>query len=655
MSAPPRSAMPAGASSRPRRVGRARAAQAGPIRTIHVSDAGRFGFARLEAREQGIEAFGYVVANRVMGAALWEKLQRRSAAHAARAGARVEALQIAADGGAASASAGADGGRDASTAHAWSWRPTARTRGARRGRHRRGRRGLRSGGDGGERGERIGRTTARPTSASRPPARWRCCRCTTVATAVVWTCSAGGGAAAARTGRCRLPGASCRPRFGWRAGRFMRAGTRASYPLKLTRAAATVAARTVLIGNAAQALHPVAGQGFNLGLRDAAMLAEVHRGSAPAMPARAELLQTLRRVARAGSQRRDPLHRWTGQAVRRCAPRHGAAAQPRAAAVRPRAAGQERARRVSAGFGGHAPRLARGLPVRRWLSVDVCRRRRPGRRVRGDAARAAPACAASRCSSRSCRSLRHPAARSMPAWSALSRASEKHAAGPPAPGSGIAGERLAALRAHARLARERGAGERRRAGVRCRGRRRTEPRLHRREPPAAGGTARSLQRRRRAAAARRTSRALTLEADGVTLSTESASCVARLVIGADGAHSAVRAAAGLRRRHARLPPDRHRRQRRHRDARTSTPPGSASCATARSPSCRSATARSSIVWSADEARAQALLGTARGRVRRGARRRPRTARSARRGSPARAVRFPCATSRPRATSPQRWR
>jgi 2-octaprenyl-6-methoxyphenol hydroxylase len=68
-------------------------------------------------------------------------------------------------------------------------------------------------------------------------------------------------------------------RFGWRAGRFVRAGVRASYPLKLTRAATTVAARTVLIGNAAQALHPVAGQGFNLGLRDAAMLAEVIVGA----------------------------------------------------------------------------------------------------------------------------------------------------------------------------------------------------------------------------------------------------------------------------------------------------------------------------------------------------------------------------------------
>src|SRR6185312_4554155 len=50
------------------------APQAAGIRTIHVSDAGRFGFARLRAEEQGIEAFGYVVANRVIGAALWQKL-----------------------------------------------------------------------------------------------------------------------------------------------------------------------------------------------------------------------------------------------------------------------------------------------------------------------------------------------------------------------------------------------------------------------------------------------------------------------------------------------------------------------------------------------------------------------------------------------------
>src|SRR5262249_39456441 len=52
------------------------AAEAAAIRTIHVSDAGRFGFARLTAVEQGIDAFGYVISNRVIGAALWDKLQK---------------------------------------------------------------------------------------------------------------------------------------------------------------------------------------------------------------------------------------------------------------------------------------------------------------------------------------------------------------------------------------------------------------------------------------------------------------------------------------------------------------------------------------------------------------------------------------------------
>jgi 2-octaprenyl-6-methoxyphenol hydroxylase len=63
--------------------------------------------------------------------------------------------------------------------------------------------------------------------------------------------------------------------FGWRAGAALQLGRRASYPLSLQQADATVATRAVLLGNASQALHPVAGQGFNLGLRDAAELAEV--------------------------------------------------------------------------------------------------------------------------------------------------------------------------------------------------------------------------------------------------------------------------------------------------------------------------------------------------------------------------------------------
>ena len=62
--------------------------------------------------------------------------------------------------------------------------------------------------------------------------------------------------------------------FGTRLGRFTGTSARASYKLGLN-AHAAATARTVAIGNAAQTLHPVAGQGLNLGLRDAAVLARL--------------------------------------------------------------------------------------------------------------------------------------------------------------------------------------------------------------------------------------------------------------------------------------------------------------------------------------------------------------------------------------------
>jgi 2-octaprenyl-6-methoxyphenol hydroxylase len=60
--------------------------------------------------------------------------------------------------------------------------------------------------------------------------------------------------------------------LGYRLGRFLRVGQRQLYPLSLTRAEQTVGPGWVLLGNAAQSLHPIAGQGFNLGLRDVAQL-----------------------------------------------------------------------------------------------------------------------------------------------------------------------------------------------------------------------------------------------------------------------------------------------------------------------------------------------------------------------------------------------
>ncbi len=62
--------------------------------------------------------------------------------------------------------------------------------------------------------------------------------------------------------------------FGWRLGRVTHAGKRSAYPLALTTASQSISHRLALVGNAAQTLHPIAGQGFNLGLRDVMSLAE---------------------------------------------------------------------------------------------------------------------------------------------------------------------------------------------------------------------------------------------------------------------------------------------------------------------------------------------------------------------------------------------
>ena len=63
--------------------------------------------------------------------------------------------------------------------------------------------------------------------------------------------------------------------FGDRVGQFLSVGQRMSFPLKLSTIKTNEAQHLVVIGNAAQTMHPVAGQGFNIGLRDAWNLAEI--------------------------------------------------------------------------------------------------------------------------------------------------------------------------------------------------------------------------------------------------------------------------------------------------------------------------------------------------------------------------------------------
>lgn len=88
--------------------------------------------------------------------------------------------------------------------------------------------------------------------------------------------------------------------FGDRAGRFVAAGPRASFPLKLRTVNSTIALRTVIAGNAAQAMHPIAGQGLNVGLRDAGTLAAVLAANRGGDPGDAAALERYRQ-----SRRRD--------------------------------------------------------------------------------------------------------------------------------------------------------------------------------------------------------------------------------------------------------------------------------------------------------------------------------------------------------------
>ena len=90
-------------------------------------------------------------------------------------------------------------------------------------------------------------------------------------------------------------------RFGERAGRFVAVSSRAVHRVGLRVAERTTVGRAVLIGNAAQALHPVAGQGFNLGLRDAWELARAMRDRGVGDEGLLESYRARRRIDRAGA------------------------------------------------------------------------------------------------------------------------------------------------------------------------------------------------------------------------------------------------------------------------------------------------------------------------------------------------------------------
>ncbi|MEO8064777.1 MAG: 2-octaprenyl-6-methoxyphenyl hydroxylase [Pseudomonadota bacterium] len=343
----------------------AMAAESTPIRAIHVSDAGRFGVARLDAREQGVHAFGYVVPNRAIGRALWQALREvpnvTLAVPAQVKGATLRddgvvldvvtevstergpervteriraAVAVAADGAGSvlRASAGIDASVEdyeqvAIVVNAATERPNN--------------------------GEAFERFTPSGPLAVLPV--------TGGGYTVVWAVAPARAAELVALDENAFA-AELLSAFGWRAGRWTKIGRRNTYPLALSRAAKTVAGRVVLIGNAAQSLHPVAGQGFNLGLRDAATLAEMLASSAVGDPSE----ELLARFASWRAEDRQGVTRFTDSLVKLFGsdtPGVGLARNFGLLLFDLSPAAKRALSRVSWGFAGRMPRLARGLPL----------------------------------------------------------------------------------------------------------------------------------------------------------------------------------------------------------------------------------------------------------------------------------------------------
>ena len=248
----------------------AMAGQVEAIKTIHISDKGHFGATRLRHEEERVEALGYVAENRVLGEVLYSRLQQSGKAgiHCPARLIDIEQQQdrvvatisendserlisarllVAADGVVSQVrdllhigSSVQDYGQSAVIANVT---PTQKHNNI-----------------------AYERFTDEGPIAFLPMTQNRC--------SVVWTVP---------TSRAdelmRLDDAlflqQLQQRFGFRLGRLLKTGQRQAYPLKLIESTQVVRKRVVIVGNAAHTIHPVAGQGFNLALRDIAMLTEL--------------------------------------------------------------------------------------------------------------------------------------------------------------------------------------------------------------------------------------------------------------------------------------------------------------------------------------------------------------------------------------------
>ncbi len=157
--------------------------------------------------------------------------------------------------------------------------------------------------------------------------------------------------------------AAARERFGDHLGAFVRVGQRSSYPLKLVRAERDTDQRVVILGNAAHAIHPVGAQGFNLGCRDVAVLAELLAARTGGDPGDPEMLREY-------SAWRRPDHDTTiglsDGLTRLFANNSPLASAVRSLGLVAHALSPALRRRLAAGamgYRGRIPRLAQGLPL----------------------------------------------------------------------------------------------------------------------------------------------------------------------------------------------------------------------------------------------------------------------------------------------------
>lgn len=321
-----------------------------PIRFTHISEQGRFGVARFAAEEAGLEALGYNIPVRHLGGVLWQQVQQTRTQ--LRCPARLVAMESTAEGWTLTLDSGETvGARLVVAADGANSRVreligvTAQTRDY----------------------QQCAIVTALKTS--RPHAGCAYERFTTEgpiallpkpgqACSLVWTIPAGEAAKRMAWGEADFLEAA-QAAFGERLGRFSTLGRRVVYPLARVLSDEALRPRLLFIGNAAQSLHPVAAQGFNLGLRDVAALQEhLSGGSDPG----AEKLLTSYAAERAKD--RQVVSDFTDQLVRLFSNRQPGLSQTRhwgVLALDLIPALKQRVLWQNLGF-RHAPRVVRAAP-----------------------------------------------------------------------------------------------------------------------------------------------------------------------------------------------------------------------------------------------------------------------------------------------------